>query len=109
MILSIDSARNTKLILQLDKKEQIVEHDSPREQDILISIEQFLKAEQKTWSDLTAVKVNTGPGNFTSLRLGVTIANTISFALHIPVNGLPLGKWVEPEYGMPPSITHSQN
>jgi len=37
---------------------------------------------------LKAIIVVTGPGAFTSLRIGITIANTLSYACKIPVIGL---------------------
>ena len=36
---------------------------------------------------LTAIEVETGPGSFTGLRVGVSVANALGFSLGIPVNG----------------------
>lgn len=36
---------------------------------------------------LTGIEVETGPGSFTGLRVGVAVANALGFALNIPVNG----------------------
>jgi len=47
-------------------------------------------------SDVTEIEVNLGPGSFTGLKIGVAIANTLSFALDIPVNGQR--KLVLPKY-----------
>ena len=47
---------------------------------------------------IDAIEVNAGPGSFTGLRVGASIANALSFALGIPVNGKPLGEIVEPRY-----------
>jgi tRNA threonylcarbamoyladenosine biosynthesis protein TsaB len=38
-------------------------------------------------SDLNEIKVATGPGSYTGLRVGVAVANALAFALGIPVNG----------------------
>ncbi|HBQ51259.1 TPA: hypothetical protein DD690_04750 [Candidatus Daviesbacteria bacterium] len=35
---------------------------------------------------LKAIEVETGPGSFTGLRVGVSVANALGFALNIPVN-----------------------
>lgn len=47
----------------------------------------ILKKQKVNLSDLTGIEVNTGPGSFTGLRVGVAVANTLGWALGIPVNG----------------------
>ena len=42
--------------------------------------------------DISEIEVNTGPGSFTGLRVGVSIANALGWALGIPVNGKDLKK-----------------
>jgi len=42
------------------------------------------------WKMLTGIEVETGPGSFTGLRVGVSVANALGFALGIPVNGKKL-------------------
>lgn len=37
--------------------------------------------------DLKEIEVEIGPGSFTGLRVGVSVANALGFALGIPVNG----------------------
>lgn len=39
---------------------------------------------------LKAIEVETGPGSFTGLRVGVSVANALGFSLGIPVNGKKL-------------------
>ena len=38
-------------------------------------------------SGLEAIAVNQGPGSYTGLRVGITIANTLAWSLKIPVFG----------------------
>lgn len=38
-------------------------------------------------NDINAIEVETGPGSFTGLRVGVAVANALGYALNIPVNG----------------------
>lgn len=37
--------------------------------------------------DLKGIEVEKGPGSFTGLRVGVSVANALGFSLGIPVNG----------------------
>ena len=36
---------------------------------------------------LQGIEVETGPGSFTGLRVGVSVANSLAYSLGIPVNG----------------------
>ena len=39
------------------------------------------------WEELEGLEVETGPGSFTGLRVGVSVANALGYSLGIPVNG----------------------
>jgi len=39
------------------------------------------------WNLVEGIEVETGPGSFTGLRVGVSVANALGFSLGIPVNG----------------------
>ena len=41
-----------------------------------------------TWSDLTAIGVGTGPGNFTGIRISVAAARGLALGLDIPAIGV---------------------
>lgn len=73
------------------------------------------------WDTLSGVVVFRGPGSFTSLRIGITTANTIAYSQGIPIIGEIGDDWLEkaltkltdgqndtqvlPEYGSDPHIT----
>lgn len=48
-------------------------------------ISSFLKDVKIKKEELTHIAVFEGPGGFTSLRIGIVTANTLSFALNIPI------------------------
>ena len=84
-------------------------------------IEQLLVQQQKGWTDLEGIVVFQGPGSFTGLRIGLTVANTLSYSLKIPAVGQTGENWIAdgiarldkgesdqvvmPEYGAPVHIT----
>ena len=49
------------------------------------TIEEILKEQNIDTSDLSEVIVVNGPGSFTGIRLGITVAKTLSFTLNIPI------------------------
>jgi len=46
-----------------------------------------LSENNKGWSDISAIGVFEGPGSFTGLRIGLTVANTLADAQNIPIVG----------------------
>lgn len=88
---------------------------------LLKFINDKLQANEKTWSDITALGVYEGPGSFTGLRIGIAVMNTLADSLSIPIVGARGDKWrddatkrlnegenqriVLPFYGQDPHIT----
>lgn len=91
IILFIDtSAINTaKIALDIDGKryEKVSESKIMKSQMVLPMIEQILAEHKVKLTDITAITVATGPGSFTGLRVGATVANALGYLLNIPVNG----------------------
>ncbi|OGH87615.1 MAG: hypothetical protein A3J93_03770 [Candidatus Magasanikbacteria bacterium RIFOXYC2_FULL_42_28] len=52
---------------------------------LLVSIDKFLKQQQKTVADLKGVVVVVGRGRFTATRVATTVANTLAYVLNITV------------------------
>ena len=101
----IDTTDNTKVLVSLTihgkeyRKEKKMEARSS--QLVLPLIEELLAEHALTPHDIAEVAVNEGPGSFTGVRVGVSIANALAFGLGIPVNGTKIeeGKTlVEPTY-----------
>ncbi len=84
-------------------------------------IEIMLKSRNKTWADLEGIICFQGPGSFTGLRIGLTVANALAASIEIPVVGKEGNDWIVkgiesllagnnngvviPEYGSPVHIT----
>ncbi len=52
-----------------------------------VSIPIHTRSDHSIWEQINGIEVETGPGSFTGLRVGVSVANALGFALRIPVNG----------------------
>ncbi len=50
-------------------------------------LEDFLESRHISWSDLAAVGVGTGPGNFTGTRIAVSATRGLAMALGVPAIG----------------------
>ncbi len=91
VILFIDTtAMNTaKVALTVNGKryEKSGESKVLKSQTVLPLIEELLHLAHLRIRDITEIRVATGPGSFTGLRVGASIANALSYLIGIPVNG----------------------
>lgn len=92
MKLFIDTSSSEKIIVGLDGKKFVTPAKKDASQRILPFITELLEKEGKKLEDIKKIKVNTGPGSFTGLRVGVSVANALGWGLGIPVNGKDLRK-----------------
>lgn len=76
---------------------------------------------QRNYSKISGIVVFQGPGSFTGLRIGMTVANTLAYSLDIPIIGAMGEEWLKegmktlksakkgvyvmPKYGAEPNIT----
>jgi tRNA threonylcarbamoyladenosine biosynthesis protein TsaB len=74
-----------------------------------------------SWTDIEGIAVYKGPGSFTGLRIGASIANALAYGLKVPVISASGENWIKdgiqalasgkgqnivlPEYGSDPNIT----
>lgn len=91
MILQIDTKDRKIIKVSLKKDSETIkslnEENEYGSQVLLPLIEKLLKSENLEFKDLKGIEVEIGPGSFTGLRVGVSVANALGFALGIPVNG----------------------
>lgn len=58
-------------------------------------IDQLLTNNQKSLRDLQAILCFQGPGSFTGLRIGLTVANTLSYSYGLPILAQQDPQWLE--------------
>ena len=88
-------------------------------------LQQLLDTEQLSFAQLKGIVVFQGPGSFTGLRIGITVANALAYALKIPIVATQGDDWQNigisrlqagdnetialPEYGAPVHITQPRS
>lgn len=85
MQLYIDTSSSEKVVIKFDGK--TYKEELGRSQELLSLIDAALRKSHKTIKDITEVRFNRGPGSFTGLRVGASVANTFGWVLDMPVNG----------------------
>lgn len=92
MELYIDASGRNKIVVKLD--DHIFEDERKKEnsQKLLPLVREALKKEKLSFKDIDSIRVNTGPGSYTGLRVGVSVAQGLGWLLGVPVNGKDIGK-----------------
>lgn len=100
MKLFIDTSNSEKVIVGFDG--EIIERNSKKEraQLLLYLIKEELWKRGLGIRDVTQIEANTGPGSFTGLKVGVSVANALGWTLGVSVNGKAINKNgpIEPVY-----------
>lgn len=90
MFLIIDNSEENKVVfLSLNKKFVQRIFKFGRNVNLSVCLEKFLASLKMSLKDIRGIGVVVGAGKFTATRLAVTFANTLAWALKIPVIGLP--------------------
>jgi len=98
--LHLDTAnRDIKRVKLLENSEVIAEMASAEDEFILIK--KILIDNSVSIQDISKIEVNRGPGSFTGLKVGVSIANTFNYVKGNIKNWSDL---ILPEYGSEPNI-----
>ena len=89
-ILNIETAtKNCSVALAKEGKtilcKEIAEEGYSHAERLHVFIEEIIKEARITFQDLIAIAVSQGPGSYTGLRIGVSAAKGLCFALDIPL------------------------
>ena len=106
MKLYLDTSQPTTII-KLDDTEYRWESGRDLAEKLHQYLADRLKEHGKTWQDITEITFMSGPGSFTGLRIGASVANTLAHELNIPLYNhkgeqVPV---IIPEYGRPANVT----
>jgi len=101
--LYINSADSHHLCVAIEREgkkwEKNIDTRHKSSQTLLLAIHELLKEQSLIATDITEIEFFTGPGSYTGLRVGATIASTLSSLLGIPINGQPPGTVPKINYG----------
>ncbi|OJI06186.1 tRNA (adenosine(37)-N6)-threonylcarbamoyltransferase complex dimerization subunit type 1 TsaB [bacterium CG10_46_32] len=102
-------------------KKKIVKSNRQHSEKLLKSIQALLKSGTSSLADIKGVAAVKGPGSFVSLRIGISTANALAYALQVPIVGVSQEKGIDeiaqlfkrltsftkiitPEYGREPDM-----
>ncbi len=125
MLLYINTTNGQNIEIALKEGNKVVsktKKKAPYKQAelLLVEIDRILKKNKLKLDKIKEIQVENKGGTFTSLRIGIVTANTLAYALNIPItpSSSPLKKGremsgiiskkglniIKPEYNAPPSI-----
>ncbi|MDN3205482.1 tRNA (adenosine(37)-N6)-threonylcarbamoyltransferase complex dimerization subunit type 1 TsaB [Algoriphagus sediminis] len=92
LILSIETS-TTVCSVALHREGELLQLNETDEKNahslkLMPFVEQCLKGENLSVQDLEAISVSSGPGSYTGLRIGVSTAKGLAYALDLPIIGV---------------------
>ena len=89
-----------------------------------ISVRNLLKQQNMKWEDIDGIVIYEGPGSFTGLRIGFSVANALAYSNNVQITSSGGEEWINqgiarildgkgqksavPDYGMPAHITQQK-
>lgn len=95
----IDSAERYQKSVKLEKGGEIIA-EKTGDIDITASIQEILKENRVKIDEVNEFVANPGPGSFTGLKIGITAANILNWAL----GKKKISELTYPKYGSEPNI-----
>lgn len=125
MIIALKTDSPTAELYLLDGETQLDQETWQAHRELsdtlLERIEQLLERNHCSRQDVRGIVVFRGPGSFTGLRIGITVANTLAYTWGIPITAAQGEDWLQtgraalqdmqaptvvtPKYGAPARIT----
>ena len=113
MIIAIESASTDVSLALADADGSLLAVDgwsAGRRQgsELLPRLLALLAAQGRGLAEAGAIAVGTGPGSFTGLRVGMSVAKGLAFGLGRPLVGIPsLEAWLVAEPGLPAALVRA--
>lgn len=122
MYFFLDNTEPAELVFFVSREGSSVReyrHSAEGEGSIQRALEEILVSEKMALADLRGIAVRVGVGRFTATRIAVVFANTLGYALRIPVSAVhdqdpksafkillaaPVGKYITAEYSAEPRL-----
>jgi tRNA threonylcarbamoyl adenosine modification protein YeaZ len=106
MYLCIDTiTTESGIALVHNNKAIFVPLESRRSSDgMFVALDEIFKKAKAKPADIKGVVVVRGPGSFTSVRVGIAVANQIAHQLSIPIIGLTTDEWYRFKIDEPKSV-----
>jgi len=96
---STDRYEKKVSLVDVDKEKEIASVQG--DLDVAVEVKKLLGEKNISLGDVASFEANPGPGSFTGIKLGITFANIMNWAL-----GKKTQKDLQsPEYGRPPNIS----
>lgn len=97
MILYIDTTDFNSVVFAVGEGKEIIKKvytvDPHKSHETLGVLDKFLKSHKIKKDDITKIFVNKGPGSYTGVRVGVTLAQALGFAWQVPVKAVAKDKF----------------
>jgi tRNA threonylcarbamoyladenosine biosynthesis protein TsaB len=102
MKLCIDTSNSLSTTVKIDNQGQIREKivsGKMKSQQVLPVLENIIRDSNLTSEKISQISVNTGPGSFTGIRVGITVAKVLALLLGVKINDRAPSDEINPLYG----------